>query len=567
LPNNASLEGDKTYHWRVLAINISTPSANNTIRTFTTRVNPPRNVTLNYPFDNATDVSLTPTFIWQAPSSGSVPEIYRVQLSKTSDFSYIELNEIVEHPITTYTVPNEMALEEETVYFWRIIPANEAGNALPPHITRQFKTIAPYPYPVVLLSPEDDASEIALTPTFLWETGSSYSSRAVPTHYRLDISTDSDFNNIIYTNDTIIHPTNMHTIENESILNNYTVYYWRVIAINNNGESIDNKVWKFMTVIAPPLPVTNLIYPENEEIIISLNPILQWENPTNTPEREGLYVYLSTSNPPFDPDDLENNKIATLEADIDSWQVYPDLLYETTYYWQIVPFNSAGLAEENAIGTFNTLPAIPLPVALISPADGETNISIFPTLSWEESTSTISGYYLYLGESPDLFNHEEPERNRIAILPADITEWTPTDALEYLETYYWTVVAYNSTGAGTTDLIWSFTTEDITNIYDETGLPIITRLRGNFPNPFNPETVISFQVSSSYSQTHNIRLDIYNARGQLIRSLINGNVTPGVHYVTWNGRDDFGNQVGSGIYFYRLIAGDTTETRRMLLMK
>jgi len=93
--------------------------------------------------------------------------------------------------------------------------------------------------------------------------------------------------------------------------------------------------------------------------------------------------------------------------------------------------------------------------------------------------------------------------------------------------------------------------------------PILTALLGNFPNPFNPSTTISF-VLSSYE---NVSIDIFNVRGQLVRGLVSGVWSEGSHEVIWNGTDDNGTVLGSGLYFYRFTAGDIVETRKMLLLK
>jgi hypothetical protein len=94
----------------------------------------------------------------------------------------------------------------------------------------------------------------------------------------------------------------------------------------------------------------------------------------------------------------------------------------------------------------------------------------------------------------------------------------------------------------------------------------------NYPNPFNPETTIKYQVSGSTASQNesdvvNVRINVFNVRGQKIRSLVNEYNQPGEYSVVWNGRDDYGKPVGSGVYFYRLEAGDDVAVRRMLLLK
>jgi hypothetical protein len=90
----------------------------------------------------------------------------------------------------------------------------------------------------------------------------------------------------------------------------------------------------------------------------------------------------------------------------------------------------------------------------------------------------------------------------------------------------------------------------------------------NFPNPFNPETWLPYQLAMDAD----VVIHIHNMRGQLIRSIFVGWQTAG-SYVTkdraiyWDGRDNLGERVSSGIYFYTLRAGNFKATRRMLMVK
>ncbi|MFH1891309.1 MAG: FlgD immunoglobulin-like domain containing protein [Candidatus Zixiibacteriota bacterium] len=85
----------------------------------------------------------------------------------------------------------------------------------------------------------------------------------------------------------------------------------------------------------------------------------------------------------------------------------------------------------------------------------------------------------------------------------------------------------------------------------------------NHPNPFNPTTHISFSLpTDSY-----VKLAIYNIMGQRVSTLVDDYKQAGYHTVTWSGRNDSGASVASGVYFYRILAGDHSETKKMLLMK
>ena len=102
----------------------------------------------------------------------------------------------------------------------------------------------------------------------------------------------------------------------------------------------------------------------------------------------------------------------------------------------------------------------------------------------------------------------------------------------------------------------------------ETLVPRTTALLPNYPNPFNPETWIPYQLAAPA----NVAITIYSTNGQLVRTLELGHQTVGVYEnrsraAHWDGRNEFGEQVASGVYFYVLTAGDFTATRKMLIRK
>jgi len=91
----------------------------------------------------------------------------------------------------------------------------------------------------------------------------------------------------------------------------------------------------------------------------------------------------------------------------------------------------------------------------------------------------------------------------------------------------------------------------------------VTELGGNYPNPFNPETNIRY----SLEKAGNVSIEIFNIRGQRVKSLLNAMMNEGEHTVVWDGRDDDGRQVGSGMYLYIMKADGYTAVMRMTLMK
>lgn len=92
---------------------------------------------------------------------------------------------------------------------------------------------------------------------------------------------------------------------------------------------------------------------------------------------------------------------------------------------------------------------------------------------------------------------------------------------------------------------------------------LVTKLNNNYPNPFNPTTTISFTLAKPGKTT----LTIYNLKGQQIKRLVNEELPSGMHNVIWNGKDEKGRNVASGVYFYRLQSGNYQATQKMLLVK
>jgi hypothetical protein len=84
-----------------------------------------------------------------------------------------------------------------------------------------------------------------------------------------------------------------------------------------------------------------------------------------------------------------------------------------------------------------------------------------------------------------------------------------------------------------------------------------------YPNPFNPETTIHFSIPVDT----NVTIDIFNVKGQKVKSLVNDMYQTGNHIAVWSGHDNNGRAVSSGIYFYRMQTDGYTATKKMLLLK
>jgi len=95
------------------------------------------------------------------------------------------------------------------------------------------------------------------------------------------------------------------------------------------------------------------------------------------------------------------------------------------------------------------------------------------------------------------------------------------------------------------------------------GIPKVFDLKPNYPNPFNPSTTIKYQLPKAVD----VQLEIYNILGQRVKTLVNKKAEPGYYEVVWDGTNDFGQKVASGLYIYRIKAGDYVKSYKMILMK
>jgi hypothetical protein len=91
--------------------------------------------------------------------------------------------------------------------------------------------------------------------------------------------------------------------------------------------------------------------------------------------------------------------------------------------------------------------------------------------------------------------------------------------------------------------------------------PVLTATA--YPNPFNPQTTIAWELP----RAGNVKVEIHDARGRLVRRLLNETMPAGPGRVTWNGQDETGRQAGSGVYFVNVVTGTGTLTRKISLVK
>ena len=115
-------------------------------------------------------------------------------------------------------------------------------------------------------------------------------------------------------------------------------------------------------------------------------------------------------------------------------------------------------------------------------------------------------------------------------------------------------------GEFTEEIIWEVTQS---NSISDLILPKRTKLSNNYPNPFNPQTKMDYQLKS----LSNVSIVIYNYKGEKVRTLINSMKKPGFYSATWNGKNDFGRTLSSGVYFYMMKTADYQKIKRAIMVK
>ena len=188
-----------------------------------------------------------------------------------------------------------------------------------------------------------------------------------------------------------------------------------------------------------------------------------------------------------------------------------------------------------------------------------SNEELIAQLDWENPTTGLHG---------GTFNEPILGYN-IKRLPDNVTFEIAGIATDFLDNtipgtgyYSYEVTAYNSVGNGGT------ATSNVllfggSEIFFEDIVTTKTELLNNYPNPFNPKTNIAFSIKEAGYTT----LEVYNMKGQLMKTLVNEVKESGNFTVIWDGKDNSDKNVSSGIYFYKMKAEKYTSTKKMILMK
>ena len=396
----------------------------------------------------------------------------------------------------------------------------------------QIETVIMPPDAPDLAAPADAATNVPLNGTFAW-TQSSGTDR-----YHIQLSTDMNFSSIVYEDSSLsgITQTTAQSLESS------TKYYWRVRAHNILGWGNYSAVFSFEVGASPIAP--SLTNPLDEAIDQPTTVTFTW-----APIQAATAYHLQLST------DANFASLVINDSTLaDSTHEVESLAEGNKYYWRVRAENSFGWGPYSETRSFE-VGSVPAAPALIEPADEAIDLPTTVTFTWAE-VQGANPYHLQLSTDT---NFSSLVVNDSTL--ADSTREAPS--LAEGTQYYWRVRAENAFGWGPYSETRTFEIMKATSVEEASNIPNAFVLRQNYPNPFNPSTSISYELPKA----ENVRIVIYDIAGRKVRELVNENKAAGSYMVEWNGRNEQESLVASGLYVYRIYAGEFSQILKMTLIR
>ena len=482
----------------------------------------PAPIVLRTPPFGAVDQPVTLDFTWDADTSATS---YHLQVDLDDNFA----EPVFDDDQLTEATHQVDSLRYETEYFWRVRGQNAIGFGLWSEIFRLETMEAPFPPDsVMLVAPADSAINQPTTLTFEWEM------TALANTYHLQVSLDSVFSDLVFDNDRLTRVT-----REVDDLDELTTYYWRVRAANNTGVGPWSEVRSLTTV--PPLPdLVTPIAPAQDVVGVPPTLELSWQA---VPLTDHYHLQVATafnfSGLVYSVDTLTTTtrQIGPLEA-------------RRKYFWRVRGINAAGPGPWMDRRRFTTGQP-PGVIALIAP--GDSVIDQPSTIRFQWQTDAQANTYHLQVSTDSTFSQLIYDNDQLTQTSQEL------GPLAYLTTHFWRVRGINAAGPGP----WSDErrlTIAIGTAVEDVGeaIPEHFALHPNYPNPFNPQTTLHFDLPEAVP----VSLVIYDLLGRAVETLVDADLAPGQYRFVWDATDR-----PSGLYLVRLHAGVFKQTRKITLLK
>ena len=221
----------------------------------------------------------------------------------------------------------------------------------------------------------------------------------------------------------------------------------------------------------------------------------------------------------------------------------------TKYYWRAKAKNAGGFGLYSVIRNFTTQ-QLPGQITLLSPQSGAAVAEDSVLLVWQRAGTVNERYWLQVATD--------------SLFVSGTIDSTLTDSVRVVrqllasQEYWWKVRAGNNAGWGPFSETRSFMRLATSVGEGISGLPEVFSLSQNYPNPFNPSTVIAYALPGEVD----VRLEVFNLLGERVALLVDEKMPAGYHSVTFDGQG-----LSSGLYFYRIRAGDFEQTKKLALVR
>ncbi len=237
----------------------------------------------------------------------------------------------------------------------------------------------------------------------------------------------------------------------------------------------------------------------------------------------------------------------------DTTRALTGLLYNQNYWWRVKGKNDAGYGLFSAYFKFTTAIAPPAAPTLTSPANNSIGISPTTRLVWSNA-ATATSYRIQVSTDSTFATSQLDSTTTNNVDSIQV----PAGKLNNNVKYYWHVSAINVGGSSAYSVKFNFTTSLTGVSQNNNEIPKVFKLYNNYPNPFNPTSTIKFDVPLA----SDVKMLVYNTLGQEVSTLVNAHLGAGSYSVQWDA-----SNFPSGVYFYKITAGNFTDIHKMILVK
>ncbi|MHB8580353.1 MAG: T9SS type A sorting domain-containing protein [Ignavibacteriaceae bacterium] len=539
------LRSGQTYYWRVVSTIPGGHKDSSAIATFVVVPNAgPVPPTLGWPVGGDSVYTNFPTLVWSINSTG-LGLSYDVQYS----LSKANLNSSTVYTTTNLYYSVLAPLLSDTMYYWQVRSKNGTDSSAYSPVD-SFMVAAGSGNPVVPIpsAPIHGDSVHSNYPTFSWYLNVASAGLYYDIKYSRTIGGLSSA--------TIVPAGSGNSYTSLTPFPVDTIYFWQVrsrSAYDTSNFCNPDSFWVVTGSGNPIIPIPS--WPIGGITVEPNPPVLNWY--LNASPQGLLYKVQYTT-------DTSNNFSTYTEhsgIDTNSYQIPSALPIGITYYWRVLSYDTTTHDSSgwSPVVTFVTPAFLSAAVPHVaSPINGVRLLTTSPMLTWYIPTvdTSITSYDVQYSTSSNFSG---------AVTIPNLSKTNKViSSLQPGQLYYWRVRSSVSNGSSSSySYSGNFYTAGVTGVKNGQVVPYTFKVEQNYPNPFNPSTQIQYSIPKESM----VSIKVYNVLGQLINTLVDERKVAGSYSVQWNGDNFHGQPVATGVYIYRVTAGENVAVKKMVLLK